>query len=176
MALLDLGDARLFITDVDALAARVLVVPGELFPLPQRAHHGAEAFGPRDQRDIRLAIGDEFGGMVHEHLGRVAAGRSVAGLCRVRAEHVGERLRRVRVAPKGKTRRVRAVGDEADGGDVVDGYPELLAEASVGGGGFRRIRHQMHWRLRLLDILFLLDELAAAHQHGHAIVELDVGH
>jgi len=176
VALLDFCDAGLFIPYVDALAAGVLVVPGELLALPQRTHQRAETFGPRYERHIRLAIRDQLRRVVHQHLWRVAAGRPIAGLGGVRAQHVRQRLRGVRVTAERKTGRIRAVGDEADGGDVVDDIPELPAEAGVGGSGLRRIRHQVHRRLRLLDILFLLDELAAANQNGHTVVDLGAGH
>jgi polar amino acid transport system substrate-binding protein len=154
---------------IDALAVDELV--GRYF-LSQRAHQGREAFRARHQRDIRVSLRNKFRGVVDQILGRVAAGGAVAGLGWIGADKVRQSLCRIGITAEGKTAAIGAVCDEAHAGDVVDDAPELLAEAGIGSCGLGRIRHQMHGRLCLFDILFLLDELATADQHRHAVVDL----
>ena len=174
MGLLDRRHAFALIADVDALA-RCIIVPRQHLALPQCTHHGGEGFGTCDQRDVRVTVSYQFGGVVDEHLRRVAARGSVAIFRRIGTEHIAERLGGVVIATERQAARVRAVGDEADDGDVIDERPELVAEAGILGGEARGIFEEMHRRAGLLDVFFFLHKLADTNEDGCAIFRCD-GH
>ena len=93
-----------------------------------------------------------------------------------RAETVGKRLGRIRVAAKRRREPPARIGERPDHDDGVEGGKESSASTSVLGGTSRCVRRKVHGRGRPRRILFALRELTASDQHRNPALVPRVDH
>ena len=157
-------------------AAARSVGPVQRHAAAHRSLLRGQGFGADHQRGADLAPRHAFGQAVDAPLRHVAAGLGVDELPRLRgAQALRDRLGRVARTTEGAGKAVAGVGKLADHDHAVQRPQQGRSGAAVvcrraGGGG-----HQVQRRQRGARVRLSLRDLAAAHQHRHALVAAGAG-
>src|SRR3990167_854440 len=129
-----------------------------------------QRLGAHHQRRADLATRHRLTQPVDAPLRHVAAGVGVDQLARAGAQAMGQRARRVGIAPERAGKARRGVGEQPDHRDAVQRLQQPCAGAAVVGGQPRGLGHQVQRRQRGARIALTLGDLAAADQDGGALV------
>ena len=165
VAMLHLVHTGLFNTNLRRLAAGI-VTPVRHLPLGDRGQQTAQRFGACQQRTVRLAIGDFFGGAVHQPLRGVAAGGGVKLARGLGADGIGKRARRVGILVLRQAACFGAVCREADHRDRIERLCQRVPALCVSQRPLGGLGHDLHGRQQIGDRHALLGELAAADENG----------